>query len=306
VIIGDVEEVLTRLYLQKNHPNQELIHNEEVMQRFRIENTENVSRDAFRDFAGKSILVVEDNDVNQKVLASILEAADIQVHKAENGRQALALLNQGVQIDLILMDMNMPVMDGFEATRKIKDEPLFRKIPVIAVSGLGFYHELERMQFVGVDACIIKPFKLGQLYEGLKRYLGINTLPETSVHVSPHRYEPPEQILNVKRGIRNVHNEIFYREILQDVRETLDHSDKYVSDLIYKGRIDELQAFCRDSLSLVDTVGAKQVAKIFKEILVFISVGERKSLVEYVPLYKRAWKLLDREIARYLGSATKE
>ena len=301
VITGDVEEVLTQLYLKKKEKTPELIHDEEKLKRFRIESKEDISRNVFREFSGKRIMVVEDNEVNQKVLTSILESADIKVYKAENGRQALNMLNRGTIVDLILMDMSMPVMDGFEATKKIKDEPLFRKIPVLAVTGLGFHHELERMQFVGVDACIIKPFKLGDLYEGLKRYLEVQTPLRVSSDTTMHYYEPPKQILDVKRGVRNVHNGTFYREILQDVKETLEHSDKYFADLIYKGKIDELQAFCRDSLSLVDTVGAYQVAKIFKEILVFISIGERKSLIEYVPIYERAWRLLEKEIALYLG-----
>ena len=300
VIIGDVEEVLNRLYLQKNHTPHVLNHDEQNVKAFCIQNGKNVTQEAFRDFAGKSVLVVEDNEVNLKALAGILESGGIEVYKAYNGRQALTLLGRGAKVDLILMDINMPVMDGFEATKKIKDEPLFRKTPVVAVSGLGFYHELERMQFVGVDACIVKPYKLGQLYEALSRYLDIRDTTMASSHPPRETYEPPTQILDIQRGIRHTHHENFYREILRDVKEMLKGSDTYIADLIHQGKFDALQAFCRDSLSVVDTIGAKQLTKIFKEIIVFISMGEKESLEAYIPIYAQAWKLLDRELSLYL------
>jgi len=303
LIIGDVEETFIQLYL-KEEDSPELIHNDDELQGFRIQDVANVSKHTFREFIGRNILVVEDNEVNRKVLTNILEAADIHVHQAENGRQAISLLKKGTPVDIILMDMSMPVMDGFEATKRIKDEPLFGDIPVVAVTGLGFYHEMERMRFVGVDACIVKPFKLGELYEGLKRYLDTRASRKFASSLSRRGYRPPANILDVNRGIKNAHNESFYAEILQDVKETLENSDHYFAELISQGKIDELQAFCRDSLSLVETIGAFQLAKIYKEILVFISVGEKDSLAAYIPLYEGEWKLLDKEIDLYLKSVS--
>lgn len=302
IIIGDVEEMLIQLYLREEEAP-ELIPNEGELQTFRIQSAVDVPKHIFGEFVGRSVLVVEDNEVNRKVLTNILEAAEIRVYQAENGRQALNLLTKGTPVDLILMDMSMPVMDGFEATKRIKDEPLFKDIPVIAVTGLGFYHEMERMRFVGADACIVKPFKLGELYEGLRKYLDTHVPMRCIPQTTPHRYKPPVNILDIKRGIKNVHNESFYTEILQDVKATLENSDQYFADLVSGGRIEELQAFCRDSLSLVDTVGAYQLAKIFKETLVFISIGEKDSLAEYTPLYESEWRLLDKEITLYLGDA---
>ena len=300
VIIGDVEEVLTSLYLQKE-TGHGIKHNEERLKNFIVDYGEDATKESFKDFSGKNILVVEDNEVNQKILIAILEAGGMIVHKADNGRQAINLLHKGVNVDLILMDMSMPVMDGFEASKKIKDEAIFRKIPIVAVTGLSFHHEMERIMASGVDACIIKPFKLGQLYEGLERFLERERPKEPTSSPKKSLYTPPKAILDVEKGIQNVHNEIFYREILEDVRDTLSHSNLYFSNLVKKGKIDELQAFCRDSLSLVDTIGAYQIAKIFKEILVFISIGEKKLLGEYVPLYENAWKLLEQEISKYLA-----
>ena len=303
VIPGDVEEVFYQLYMAPHKQKEkEISVYEHNVQTIKIPDAPDVGRESFQKFSGKHILIVEDNFVSQKVMSSILSASNVQVYKAENGRQALEILEKNPQIDLILMDMSMPVMDGFAATRKIKTDPKLQEIPVIAVTGLGFNHEIERMGQVGVDACIVKPFKIGQLYMAIDKYLVMNekknTLEKKNLNID--KYIPNEHILNVQQGIVNAHNEIFYREILEEVKELLEDSSEHFISMVSGSRKKELQVFCRDTLSLVETVGAVQLTKIFKEILVFLSSKQSVSLDIYISMYHKEWSRLKKEIELYL------
>ncbi len=307
VIPGDVEEVLFQLFLV---PKETDVATEETspvpyehnQKTIKITEAPEVSREEFHKFAGRNILIAEDNFVNQKVMSSILSASNMHVYKAENGLQVLDILKEH-DIDLIMMDMSMPVMDGFAATRKIKEDPELKDIPIIAVTGLGFNHEIERMGQAGVDACIVKPFKIGQLYTAMDRYL-IQEEIDSNIkenHVV-ERYMPNKEVLDVQQGIMNAHNEVFYREILEEVKTLLENSNEHFLSMISKRKFTELQVFSRDTLSLVETVGAVRLTKIFKEILVFLANKKGISLEEYIPIYKKEWSRLRREMELYLKS----
>ena len=307
VIPGDVEEVLFQLFLV---PKETDVATEETspvpyehnQKTIKITEAPEVSREEFHKFAGRNILIAEDNFVNQKVMSSILSASNMHVYKAENGLQALDILKEH-DIDLIMMDMSMPVMDGFAATRKIKEDPELKDIPIIAVTGLGFNHEIERMGQAGVDACIVKPFKIGQLYTAMDRYL-IQEEIDSNIQESHvvERYMPNKEVLDVQQGIMNAHNEVFYREILEEVKTLLENSNEHFLSMISKRKFTELQVFSRDTLSLVETVGAVRLTKIFKEILVFLANKKGISLEEYIPIYKKEWSRLKREMELYLKS----
>jgi len=307
VIPGDVEEVLFQLFLvpketdavtEETNP----VPYEHNQKTIKITEAPEVSREEFHKFAGRNILIAEDNFVNQKVMSSILSASNMHVYKAENGLQALDILKEH-DIDLIMMDMSMPVMDGFAATRKIKEDPKLKDIPIISVSGLGFNHEIERMGQAGVDACIVKPFKIGQLYTAMDRYL-IQEEIDSNIQESHvvERYMPNKEVLDVQQGIMNAHNEVFYREILEEVKTLLENSNEHFLSMISKRKFTELQVFSRDTLSLVETVGAVRLTKIFKEILVFLANKKGVSLEEYIPIYKKEWSRLRREMELYLKS----
>ncbi len=119
------------------------------------------------------ILLVEDNVTNQKVAATILERRGCRVEVAENGRQALDLL-ASTAFDVVLMDCQMPVMDGFEATERLrsgKDRVLDAAIPVIAMTANAMQGDRERCIQSGMDDYVAKPVVARQLFEALDRVL---------------------------------------------------------------------------------------------------------------------------------------
>ncbi|MFK7931567.1 MAG: ATP-binding protein, partial [Myxococcota bacterium] len=114
------------------------------------------------------LLLVEDNDVNRIVGRRVLQACGHEVHVAEDGNEALAMLDQ-VQPDAVLMDCDMPVMDGFEATRHIRDrDDSWAGVPIIALTASALESDRTRCLRAGMDGVVTKPLKLEALDAALR------------------------------------------------------------------------------------------------------------------------------------------
>ncbi|WMC11261.1 response regulator [Oceanimonas pelagia] len=114
------------------------------------------------------VLVAEDNDVNQKVIARQLDVLGVSAEIAANGSEALALFDQE-RFDLVFTDIRMPHMNGYQLTRRIRASG--SNIPVIALTGNGFREDIENMYSAGLSDCLIKPVHLPQLQAMLDKWL---------------------------------------------------------------------------------------------------------------------------------------
>lgn len=118
----------------------------------------------------KRILVVEDVEFNRDLLVQLLED-DYEVLTATDGEEGIRLAEQK-RPDLILMDLSLPVVDGWEATRRIKASEALRDIPVIALSAHAMVGDAERAHASGCDAYLAKPLDEDLLFQTLARFLG--------------------------------------------------------------------------------------------------------------------------------------
>lgn len=118
----------------------------------------------------KKILIVEDVEFNLDLMVQLLEE-EYSLVTAGNGEQGVALASQE-HPDLILMDMSLPVMDGWEATRQIKATPGLARIPVIGLSAHAMSGDAEKARQAGCDGYLTKPIDEDLLFQTLERYLG--------------------------------------------------------------------------------------------------------------------------------------
>jgi signal transduction histidine kinase/CheY-like chemotaxis protein len=124
--------------------------------------------------AGRTILLVEDNPVNQDVTVEILKAAGAQVDIADNGQIAIEILRaNATKYDAVLMDLQMPVMDGYAATAAIREIEELRKLPIIAMTADVLPADRDRSMSVGMNDFIGKPFELKHLFETLERWFSL-------------------------------------------------------------------------------------------------------------------------------------
>jgi len=117
------------------------------------------------------ILVVEDNLINQEVIAFFLEKFDLPFMFANNGKEALDLC-QEKEFDLIFMDCHMPVMDGYHCTKSLRMDSRYQETPIIALTANAMTDERERCMTYGMNELITKPFTEDQLLDVLNRFLG--------------------------------------------------------------------------------------------------------------------------------------
>jgi two-component system cell cycle response regulator DivK len=119
----------------------------------------------------KKILVVEDTEDNRQILRDLLDMAGYEMIEAHDGAEGVAMAERH-RPDLILMDIQMPVMDGYEATRRIKAIPELRTIPVVAVTSYALSGDEARTREAGCDAYIAKPYSPRQLLAKVREIIG--------------------------------------------------------------------------------------------------------------------------------------
>ncbi|WP_374490383.1 ATP-binding protein [Zoogloea sp.] len=125
---------------------------------------------------GMRVLVVEDNPTNRDVATALLGRWGVDADVAVDGQDAVTLLNSRDPCcyAVVLMDLQMPGMDGYEATRKLRSQPEFAQIPIYALSAHSRHLVLERCLNLGMNGCLAKPYELAELYAVLRRHYGGN------------------------------------------------------------------------------------------------------------------------------------
>ena len=127
------------------------------------------------DFTGKRLLLVEDNAINMEIACMILAQAGFTVETAENGKIALDMVasSKPGYYDAVLMDIQMPVMDGYEATRAIRalDDPALAKIPILAMTANAFKEDEQAAEQAGMQGHIAKPIDLPKMMETIQNVL---------------------------------------------------------------------------------------------------------------------------------------
>ena len=184
---------------------------------------------------GAHLLLVEDNKINQQVAQELLEKAGITVSIANNGKEAIEAIEHAC-FDGILMDLQMPVMDGFEATKAIRNDQRFKDLPIIAMTANAMAGDRERCLEAGMNAHVSKPIEIKVLYATLAKWVKASNPTITPAPALEKRaiatteLKIPEFIgINVQEGLQRVAgNKRLYRSILLQFRES---AVKIVSDL---------------------------------------------------------------------------
>jgi CheY-like chemotaxis protein len=121
--------------------------------------------------AGRKVLVVDDDLRNIFALTSVLEQAEMKVLHAENGTSGIEVLQQNPDVDLVLMDIMMPEMDGYETTRAIRQLPRFRSTPIVALTAKAMKGDREKCLLAGASDYVTKPVDLNYLFSVMRVWL---------------------------------------------------------------------------------------------------------------------------------------
>jgi CheY-like chemotaxis protein len=127
-----------------------------------------------QDFSGHTVLLAEDVEINREIVLALLEPMKLNVECAENGAEALRMFEENPErYDMIFMDIQMPVMDGYETTRRIRalESTRAKEIPIVAMTANVFKEDIERCLESGMNSHVGKPLIINEVAESLRKYL---------------------------------------------------------------------------------------------------------------------------------------
>lgn len=247
----------------------------------------NITKEHFSQFAGERILVAEDNIINQKVLLGLLAGSGIELVMANDGQEALDILENDTNFVMILMDAHMPRVDGFEATRTIRENPKYDHIVVVALSGDIASDDIQKMKDAGMSEQLAKPLRMESLYKMIYAYTGKETV-ETKT-------------LDTDKGLQTCGgDEDFYREILSEFMDDYADSSDKLGELLRANNLQAADALLLDIIGVTANIGAYSLEDIASNLKLALSDSSEQSYFSLFDQYKLHLKTLLYEIRAYL------
>ncbi len=253
-------------------------------------NGRKISKNDFAEFSGKRILIAEDNLINQKVINGVLNESGIDVVMADDGQFVMDILEKDSDFEIILMDAHMPRMDGFEATRAIRENPAYDHIVVVALSGDTAVDDIRHMSEAGMEEHLEKPLKMDALYDVMSMYYSM----DDDVVDEPQTQAVEE--LEIEMDINDVacldydlgleicgNDEVMYKELLKEFFIGYKDSSKRMRDALVNKDYALAQSILIDVKGTASNLGAKQFIMITEK---FIEALAKNDTASYTQLFK--------------------
>jgi len=220
--------------------------------------------------AGLRLLLVEDNEINMEFATALLHSEDMEVDTAVNGQEAVEMVQQRAY-DLVLMDVQMPVMDGLEATRRIRalGDERFAKLPIIAMTALAMASDAEKTRKAGMNDHITKPVEPDRLWEVLRQW-SPHKRPSGLALDASSGVESPKiatslsalTTLDTQRGIARIGGRVdAYRKQLLRFRAHYAHAAEELRRLLDEQGTEPAERYCHSLKGVSGLIGANELSK---------------------------------------------
>ena len=236
------------------------------------------------------VLIVEDVEANRKLLKEMLQPTGVTIIEAVNGREGV-LYAREYKPDLILMDIRMPVMDGYEATRTLKQDEELKKIPVIAITTSVMKGQEQKVKSVGCEMLLKKPVSKKKLIIEMMRFLPYKTLAGEKVE-EPGQEQKKEAIFEIESF--DEETKVRLRRLLDTMQELLTGEWDIINDTFI---LDEIQSFSKKIEELGVGYRASILTrwgdKLFKEIQGYDLANARATLAGYPDLIEKVTAFIE-------------
>ena len=239
--------------------------------------------DAIAALQGARILLVEDNDVNQELAMELLTSNGLQPCLAENGLQALELL-QRQEFDGVLMDIQMPVMDGYSAAREIRAQERYRDLPILAMTANALVGDREKSLAAGMNDHIPKPINVDDMFIRMARWIHPDPSRKQTSHSRKSAAEtdgllPELSSIDRERGLEIAMGNVnLYLKLLQKFRHTLQDFDKSFTRALEAGDRQECLRLVHSLKGSAGIVGAGSVQQQAQKLEAVSTTAEEGKL----------------------------
>ncbi|MDD5373706.1 MAG: ATP-binding protein [Sulfurimonas sp.] len=221
-----------------------------------------------KSIGGAVVLIVEDNHQNQDIAKELLEKVGVEADIASNGKEALEMIKER-EYDAVLMDCQMPVMDGYEATKILREYDKFKDIAIIAMTANSMQSDKEQCFLVGMNDIITKPININNFYSVLVEWvkpknptLGLKSNQQKNSKIDLHGLEIDG--MNINKALMRVQGD---DEILFNMLKRFSNSQKDTIDMISQAlRVDDKQELQRDIHTLKGLCGNLEAEYLYKEL----------------------------------------
>ena len=251
---------------------------------------------------GRRVLLVEDNELNRFVATELLcDVAGMEVTLAGNGREALERLHDA-RFDLVLMDIQMPGMDGLQATRLIRADASLDGLPVIAMTAHAFARDREQSKAAGMNDHVSKPFEPAQLFEVMLRWL--RPAVGHAAASAPAESAPAGPIVDFELGLRRcLGRPELYQKILGRYLKQRASAGNEIRTALETG---QLEAGARAAHTLISTaamLGAPALADLARELHDAVDLGARELWQPLLARIDGVQSEVDARVTEYMGMA---
>jgi CheY-like chemotaxis protein len=250
---------------------------------------------------GIRVLLVEDNEVNQQIAAELLESEGAKVALASNGSEAVRALTEGNQpppFDVVFMDVQMPEMDGFTATRLVRAQPHLQKLPIIAMTAHVMADEVHRCLEAGMNDHVAKPIDPEALFATLARWTGLHEEVVGDVSTRTTREEGESVFLKIEgmdvdSGLQRIAgNKRLYRDLLSQFVVRQQSIGNRIKEALETGDHNQAERLAHSLKGVAGNLGINQI---------FVLAGTLESAIRESPagtkgLIEELTSALDRQI----------
>jgi len=251
-----------------------------------------ITKADFSDFSGCRLLIAEDNLINQKVINGVLNDSGIDVVMADDGQFVMDILEEDSNFEIILMDAHMPRVDGFEATRLIRENPAYDHILVAALSGDTAVDDIRHMSEAGMEEHLEKPLKMDALYDVMSMYYTMGDEKEEEAPIERAKVDELEiavdiddmPCLDYDQGLNICGNdEAMYKELLKEFFIGYKDSSKKMREALVQKDYKAAQDILIDVKGTASNLGAVQFITITEHFLEAIANDNKAA---YSTLFK--------------------
>ncbi len=242
----------------------------------------NLSSLLFEKIGRQNILLAEDNELNQDIIIDLLADCGSNVDIANNGKEALILLNSRA-FDVVLMDIQMPVMDGIEATQKIRQNSLWKNIPIIALTANATQSDIEGGMAIGMSEYLTKPIIPEELFASLARWCTLKQEELVTVAEGKSLIEKPDELhsilgqaetsmvelkgLNIQAGLKTCNGkESLFKKLLAKFSSKYQSLHEDVVQALSEGDRLKAKSIIHNLTGVSANIGALQLADVARKI----------------------------------------